>query len=119
MLVAVFVLLLPYHLFDGINKPLWVFGGHRHVPLSVAAPYDHGAVLVQARGEHHTGSQKGIEIGFNVAAPVGPGNVVDEKGQEAGLDADRPVGSNVDLSGKDRHVQDHNQNKNPAQDPDR
>ena len=104
MLVAVFVLLLPYHLFDSMDKPLWIFGSHNHVPLSVVAPYYHGTVLVQARGEHHAGSQKVVEIGFNVAAPVGPGNVVDEKGQEAGLDADRPVGSNVDLSGKDRHV---------------
>jgi len=118
-IVVALVLRLPYNLFDGMNKALWIFRSDNHIPLSVVTPYYYGTVPVQARGEHHTGPQKNIKARIHAPAPVGPRNVIDEKGQQAGLDRDLPVRSDVDLSGKDSHVRYHDENETPAQDPDR
>ena len=112
-----FVLLLTDHLFNGMNETLRIFGGYDHIPFSVVTAYHHHTIPIPASGEHHTGSQKRTVIRVGVATSISPGNVVDEKGQETGLDGDRPIGSDIYLSGQDRHVEDHNDYEAPCQDP--
>eukprot|EP00533_Pseudo-nitzschia_delicatissima_P011750 CAMPEP_0197274516 /NCGR_PEP_ID=MMETSP1432-20130617/12789_1 /TAXON_ID=44447 /ORGANISM="Pseudo-nitzschia delicatissima, Strain UNC1205" /LENGTH=175 /DNA_ID=CAMNT_0042740321 /DNA_START=224 /DNA_END=749 /DNA_ORIENTATION=+ len=81
------------------------------------APYYHSTILVQARGEHDASLPKHVPARRRGAPQSGPGNLVHVKGQQAGLDGNIPVGSDVDLSGQYRHVQDHQKDKAPAQAP--
>lgn len=108
------MIVLSEHLFDGVNESLGILGRDNDVPLPVMAAYDDGTVLVQASGKFDTWPETGIVLRFGVVATVGSGNVVDVKGQEAGLNGDRTTRPDIDLSRKDGHVYHSDENETPA-----